>query len=152
MKKLVLFFLLAVLTTSLKAQFSVNYYYDGNTLGISTSPLNNHWWEFRVNTTSYIHSQWSYADRGITQAYFCFKLIDEEKADLYTGLGAGIPLLSSEVGWASINVPIGIQVNPFNSLQNLFLTGEYNGMAVFTEDFELINTLSFGFKYVFKNN
>ncbi|MBT3384626.1 MAG: hypothetical protein HN778_01545 [Prolixibacteraceae bacterium] len=152
MKKLVLFLLLVAFSFLLKAQLSVNYYYDGNTVGISTSPAQKHWWEFRVNTTSYIHSPWSYAERGITQAYYCFKLIDEEKAGLYTGLGVGLPLLSLEVGWASINVPVGIQINPFNTLPNLYLTGEYNAMTVVTDDFELVNTLSVGFKYLFKNN
>ena len=152
MKKLTLFVLLTAFSFSVKAQFSVNYYYDGNTLGISTSQAQKHWWEFRVNTTSYIHSPWSYADRGITQAYYCFKLVDEGKADLYAGLGAGFPLLSSENGWGSINVPLGIQMNPFNALPNLYLVGEYNAMAVVTEDFELINTLSLGFKYLFEKD
>ncbi|MDB4584566.1 hypothetical protein N9164_15550 [Draconibacterium sp.] len=146
MRKVILFSFFA------KAQISVNYYYDGNTLGISTSTAQKHWWEFRINTTSYIHSQWSYSDRGITQAYYCFKLIKEEKADLYTGLGVGIPLLSSEVGWASINIPLGIQINPFNSMPNFYFAGEYNGMMVVTEDFELVNTLSVGFRYLFKSD
>ena len=81
-----------------------------------------------------------------------FKSIDNEKADLYTGLGVGLPLLSSEVSWGSINVPVGIQINPFNTLPNLYFIGEYNAMAVVTEDFELVNTLSVGFKYLFKND
>ncbi|NQU87796.1 MAG: hypothetical protein HQ541_18770 [Mariniphaga sp.] len=149
MKKIVLLFCLAAFSFSIKAQFSINYYYDGNTMGISTSPAQNHWWELRINTTSYMHSAWSYADRGITQAYYCFKLVSEEKASLYSGLGIGVPLLSNEIGWASINVPLGIQINPFNQLPNLYLTGEYNGMVGVTDDFDLVNTLSVGFKYLF---
>ncbi len=152
MKKIILLISLAVFTFSVKAQFSVNYYYDGNTVGISTSPAKNNWFEMRVNTTSFRQSTWSYADRGITQAYYCFKLINQDKAALYTGLGLGVPLLSDEVGWASINVPLGIQINPFNQLPNLFLTGEYNGMFVVTDDSELINTISIGFKYLFKKD
>jgi hypothetical protein len=152
MKKLILLLFLAAISYTLKAQFSINYYYDGNTLGISTSPIQNHWWEFRVNTTSYIHSPWSYADRGITQAYYCLKLIGEEKTDLYAGLGVGVPLLSSEISWASVNIPVGIQINPFKELHNLFIIGEYNAMGVISDDFELINTLSFGFKYVFNTD
>lgn len=152
MKKLfIVLFLIGVLFSA-AAQVSVNYYYDGNTLGISSSPDKKSWVEFRVNTTSYNHAPWSYADRGITQAYFCFKLAEENKAALYSGIGGGIPLLSNEIGWASINVPLGIQIQPSDRFPGLYITGEYNGMAVISDGVDIINTLSFGFKFRIQKN
>jgi len=150
MKRFILIVVFAGMMVPAESQVSVNYYFDGNTLGISTSPNKKFWGEFRVNTTSYIHSSWSYADRGITQVYFCFKLASDENAALYSGLGAGVPLLSEETGWASINIPLGIQLSPFKQIPGLFLTGEYNGMAAIVDGVEIINTLSFGFKYLFQ--
>jgi hypothetical protein len=142
---------LIVFSFTAKAQFAVNYYYDGNTIGLSTNPEKGHWFEFRVNTVSYIFSGWHYADRGITQAYYCFKLVSEQKASLYAGIGAGVPFLSNGIGWASINIPVGLQMNPFNQLPRLYLTAEYNPMFGINNDFEIVNTLSVGFRYVFGN-
>ncbi len=38
MRKAILFICLVALSIAVKAQFAVNYYYDGNTIGISTNP------------------------------------------------------------------------------------------------------------------
>ncbi len=149
MKKVIIGFCLIVISFGTKAQFAVNYYYDGNTIGLSTNPEKPHWFEFRVNTVSYIFSNWHFSDRGITQAYYCFRVVTDQKATLYTGIGAGVPLLSDRIDWASVNIPVGLQVNPFHQLPGLFLTAEYNPMVEVTDDFEITNTLSVGFRYVF---
>jgi len=148
MKKIAVGFCFVVFSLLAHAQFAVNYYYDGHTIGLSTNPEKGHWFEFRVNTVSYIFSDWQHSDRGITQAYYCFRLVSEQKAALYGGFGVGAPLLSNEIGWASINVPVGLQINPFNQLPRLYLTAEYNPMLAVTHDFEVINTLSVGFRYI----
>lgn len=149
MKRFFIAGFLFVFSLMAKAQFAVNYYYDGNTIGLSTDPQKGHWLEFRVNTVSYRFSGWKYSDRGITQAYFCYKLASDEKASLYAGLGVGVPLLSDEISWTSINIPVGLQVKPFNQLPKLYLTAEYNPMMAVTDEFEVTNTLSVGFRYVF---
>jgi len=150
MRKSIFVFCFFVLAIAGKAQIAVNYYYDGHTIGLSTNPEKSKWFELRVNTVSYNFSGWQYSDRGITQAYFCFRLFSDPKASLYSGVGVGVPLLSSEVNWATVNIPVGIQINPFNQLPKLFLTAEYNPMIGVTGDFEITNALSVGFRYVFQ--
>ncbi|HAQ19874.1 MAG TPA: hypothetical protein DCR40_11670 [Prolixibacteraceae bacterium] len=149
MKKSILFIFLIALSFAGKAQFAVSYYYDGNTIGISTNPEKSHWLEFRINTVPYIFSDWNHSQRGIPQAYFCFKLISDGKASLYSGVGAGIPLSSEEIDIVNINIPVGIQLNPFNQLPKLYLTAEYTPMFDVLNEMQITNTLSVGFRYVF---
>ena len=149
MKKAILFIFLIALSFAGKAQFAVNYYYDGNTIGISTNPEKGHWLEFRINTVPYIFSDWNHSQRGIPQAYFCFKLISDGKASLYSGIGAGIPVSSEEIDIVNINIPVGLQLNPFNQLPKLYLTAEYNPMIDVLNERQITNTLSVGFRYVF---
>ena len=152
MKKFVFAIGFVVLTFIAQARFAVNYYYDGNTIGLSTSPEKQRWFELRVNTTPYIFSGWKNPERGITQAYFCFKVVKEEKASIYSGIGTGVSLLSDHTGWASVNIPVGLQVNPFSQLPGLYLTAEYNPMIGITNEFDITNTLSVGFRYVFRKS
>jgi hypothetical protein len=149
MRKTILFICLVALSFAGKSQFAVNYYYDGNTIGISTNPEKGHWLEFRVNTVPYIFTDWNHSQRGIPQAYFCFKLINDGKASLYSGIGMGIPILQEEIDAVYINVPVGLQVNPFTQLPKLYLTAEYNPMIDVSNEMEITNTLSVGFRYVF---
>lgn len=150
MKKLILFIFLIALSFAGKAQFAVNYYYDGNTIGISTNPEKGHWFEFRINTVPYKFSDWYHSQRGIPQAYFCYKLISDGKVSLYSGVGVGIPIPPGETGIVNVSIPVGLQVNPFAQLPKLYLTAEYNPMIdILTDDFEITNTLSVGFRYVF---
>lgn len=152
MKRAILFIFLIALSFAGKAQFAVNYYYDGNTIGISTNPEKGHWLEFRLNTVPYIFSDWNHSQRGIPQAYFCFKLISDGKASLYSGIGTGIPVSSEEIDIVNINIPVGIQLNPFNQLPKLYLTAEYNPMIDVLNEMEITNTLSVGFRYIFSKN
>jgi len=150
MRKTILFIFLIALSFAGKAQFAVNYYYDGNTIGISTNPEKGHWFEFRVNTVPYKFSDWNHSQRGIPQAYFCYKLISDGKASLYSGVGAGIPILSDDINTVNISIPVGLQVNPFVQLPKLYLTAEYNPMIdILNDGLEITNTLSVGFRYVF---
>ena len=150
MKKSILFIFLLSLSFAGKAQFAVNYYYDGNTIGISTNPEKGHWFELRVNTVPYIFSDWTHSQRGIPQAYFCYKLISDGKASLYSGVGVGIPILSDDINTVNVSIPLGLQVNPFTQLPKLYLTAEYNPMIdILSDELEITNTLSVGFRYVF---
>jgi hypothetical protein len=149
MKKTILLIFLIALSFTGKAQFAVNYYYDGNTIGISTNPEKGHWLEFRVNTVPYIFSDWNHSQRGISQAYFCYKLISDGKASLYSGIGIGLPISRDKVGTININIPVGIQLNPFNQLPKLYITADYTPMFDVSHEMETLNTMSVGFKYVF---
>ncbi|MBA4410155.1 MAG: hypothetical protein Q8S54_06755 [Bacteroidota bacterium] len=149
MKKSILFIFLIALSFAGNAQFAVNYYYDGNTIGISTNPEKGHWLEFRMNTVPYIFSDWYHSQRGIPQAYFCFKLISDGKASLYSGVGAGIPFPHGEINTVNVNIPFGLQLNPINQLPRLYLTAEYTPMFDVLNEMEITNTLSVGFRYVF---
>jgi hypothetical protein len=152
MKKSILFIFLIALSFAGKAQFAVNYYYDGNTIGLSTNPEKGHWFEFRINTVPYIFSDWTHSQRGIPQAYFCFKLISDGKASLYSGIGIGVPISPDGEGIVNVNIPVGLQVNPFSQLPKLYLTAEYNPMVDVLNDMVITNTLSVGFRYVFSKN
>ena len=149
MKKSILIIFIIVLSFAGKAQFAVNYYYDGNTVGLSTNPEKSNWLELRLNTVSYIFSDWKHSQRGIPQAYFCFKLISDSKASLYSGVGVGIPIPSGEVETVNVNIPFGIQLNPITQLPRLYFTAEYTPMFDVLNELETNNTLSFGFRYVF---
>ena len=133
-----------------KSQISVNYYYDGNTVGISADPVNKHWWELRMNTYSYRQTNWSYSERGIIQAYYCRKIFSEQKVDLYAGIGPGAPIFKEDFDWFSINIPIGLQINPFDKLPAFYIVGEYNPMIVIEDGLDLINAVSIGFKYAIR--
>jgi hypothetical protein len=151
MKKtsILIFVLLLSATYSVFGQLAVGYGTDGNTLSLSTNPSNKFWGEFSVNTKSYNQASWSYNDKGITQAYLLVNLFTSEKVSLYSGAGAGINLLSKESEkWVSVNVPVGLKVNPFASFPNLFLTGEYNPMIITADGIPVIHCVSLGFKYV----
>lgn len=149
MKKSILIIFIIVLSFAGKAQFAVNYYYDGNTVGLSTNPEKSNWLELRLNTVSYIFSDWKHSQRGIPQAYFCFKLISDSKASLYSGIGIGIPIPSGDIETVNVNIPFGIQLNPIIQLPRLYFTAEYTPMFDVLNELETTNTLSFGFRYVF---
>jgi hypothetical protein len=141
----ILFF---ALTSFTYGQLAVGYGTDGNTLSLSTNPLKKLWGEFRVNTKEYNLAAWSYSDRGITQAYMIVRIFSSKNVSLYTGLGAGINILSKDNDkWISGNVPVGLRMNPFNALPNLFLIGEYDPMIIITEDIPVIHSVSLGFRY-----
>jgi hypothetical protein len=153
MKKIILFIFLIALSFAGKSQFAVNYYYDGNTIGISTNPEKGHWLEFRVNTVPYIFSDWNHSQRGIPQAYFCYKLISDSKASLYSGFGVGIPVSLKEIGESvNINIPVGIQLNPVNQLPRLYFIADYTPMFDVLDEMKITNTLSIGFRYVFSKS
>ena len=149
MKKSILIIVFIALSFAGKAQFAVNYYYDGNTVGLSTNPEKSNWLELRVNTVPYIFSDWKHSQRGIPQAYFCFKLISDSKASLYSGVGMGIPIPSGEVETVNVNIPFGLQLNPIIQLPRLYFTAEYTPMFDVLNELQTTNTLSFGFRYVF---
>jgi hypothetical protein len=149
MKKSILIIFIIALSFTVKAQFAVSYYYDGNTIGLSTNPEKSNWLELRVNTVPYIFSDWSHSQRFIPQAYFCFKLISDSKASLYSGLGVGIPFPPEEIGTVNVNIPFGLQLNPIIQLSRLYFTAEYTPMFDVLNEMETTNTLSFGFRYVF---
>ena len=151
MKKLitVIFILSWALTCATYCQLAVGYNTDGNTLCISTNPLHRFSGEFRVNTKEYNQSSWSYSDRGITQAYMIFNLFTSQNASLYCGAGLGVNLLSEESNkWFSINIPVGLKMNPFSKLPNLFLTGEYVPIIITAEGIPIIHSVSLGFRYI----
>ena len=141
--------LLFALTFSTYGQLAIGFNTDGNTLCLSTNPLLKFWGEFRVNTKAYNQAGWSYSDRGITQAYLIFNLFKSEYASLYCGTGIGANLLSAgNDKWLSVNVPLGIKINPFAKLPDLFITGEYNPMIIAAEDIPIIHSVSLGFRYI----
>ncbi len=155
MKKfiIVLLILLSALTFSTYGQIAVGYSTDGNTLALSTNPLNKLWGEFRVNTKQYNQASWLYSDRGITQAYAMVRIFSSKNVSLYSGAGLGVNLLSAEKDkWLSVNIPVGIKMNPFSSLPNFFLTGEYVPMIIALEDSQVIHSVSLGFRYILSKN
>jgi len=149
MKKAFFFLFLIAFSFTGKAQFAVNYYYDGNTLGISTSPEKATWLELRVNTVSYIFSDWTHSQRGIPQAYFCYKLVSDSKVSLYSGAGVGIPIFDEREDVLNVNIPVGLQANPISSMPKLYFTAEYNPMFDVLNEMHITSTLSVGFRYVF---
>jgi hypothetical protein len=140
--------LLFIFTASSYCQLSVGYSTDGNTLGITTNPLNKLWGEFRVNTKGYNQADWSYNDRGITQAYCMFRIFNSKFVSLYIGGGVGSNLISENDKWISGNIPLGIKMNPFVSIPNFYFTGEYNPMIILADGAPIIHSVSIGFRYV----
>jgi len=154
MKKsaVVILILFVAMTFSAYGQLAVGYGTDGNTLCLSTNPLHKLCGEFRVNTKSYNQADWSYNDRGITQAYLLVTIFSSANAGLYTGGGLGVNLLSEgNDKWISVNVPIGLRINPFSKLPNLFLTGEYDPMVIIVDNVPIIHSISLGFRYIISN-
>lgn len=63
--------------------------------------------------------------------------------------GLGMNLLSKdEEKWVSINVPVGLRMNPFTALPDLYLVGEYNPMIIAIDKIPVIHTVSLGFRYI----
>ena len=152
MKKSILLCLLFILVCTIRnnAQVSAGYNSDGNTLSVSAEITGRLTGEFRVNTKYYNQASWTYNDRGITQAYVIAGLFQASDATLYAGAGIGLNLLSEDSEkWVSINIPVGIRINPFSKLPNLYLTGEYNPMIVAAGGIPMIHSVSAGFRYKF---
>jgi hypothetical protein len=151
MKKTSLLILLLILlvTFSANCQLAVGYNTDGNTISLSTNPLHKLWGEIRVNTKGYNQAGWSYSERGITQAYIVYTLFSAKSAGLYTGGGLGMNLLSEGSDkWLSINIPVGLKMNPFSKIPDLVIFGEYNPMIIAVEDIPVIHSVSLGFRFV----
>jgi len=147
------FILLFLLILSANAQLAVGYNTDGNTLVLSYSPANRVWGEFRINTRDYSQSDWSHSDRGITQVYCLASLFKANGIVFYAGGGAGVNLLSTDnEKWVSINVPVGLKLNPFSKFPGLYLFGEYDPMFVVEEDIPIIHSISAGFRILLTNN
>jgi hypothetical protein len=141
--------LLFAVTFSTNGQLAIGYNTDGNTLSISTNPLNKFWGEARGNTRAYNQAGWSYSDRGITQAYFLITIFSSKNISLYSGGGLGANFLSDvKDKWASINIPVGIKMNPFESLPYLYITGEYDPMIVTSDNLPVIHCMSLGFRFI----
>ena len=150
MKKYTVFIFLILLFTTCEAfgQLAVGYGTDGNTLSLSTDPQHVLCGEFRVNTKAYNQSDWSHSDRGITQAYLLVRIFSSTNVSLYTGAGLGVNLLTEgSEKWVSANVPVGLRINPFEKLPDLFIVGEYTPMIIIEEDVPIIHTVSLGFRY-----
>ena len=150
MKRLLLatLHLMFIIAVPLKAQISAGYNTDGNTLSISAEICSRLTGEFRVNTKYYNQASWSYNDRGITQLYVITGVFSATDATIYAGAGLGMNLLSEESDkWISINIPVGIRINPFSKLPNLYLTGEYNPMIIAAEGVPMIHSISAGLRY-----
>ena len=147
------FIILFFLTISANAQLALGYNTDGNTLCLSYSPINRVWGEFRINTRDYSQSGWSHSDRGITQVYCLASLFTANGIVFYAGGGAGVNLLSTDnEKWASINVPVGLKLNPFSKFPGLYLFGEYYPMFVVEEDIPIIHSISAGFRILLTNS
>ena len=132
------FIILFFLTISANAQLALGYNTDGNTLCLSYSPINRVWGEFRINTRDYSQSGWSHSDRGITQVYCLASLFTANGIVFYAGGGAGVNLLSTDnEKWASINVPVGLKLNPFSKFPGLYLFGEYDPMSLLKRIYRL---------------
>jgi hypothetical protein len=137
------------MTFSTFGQLAVGYNTDGNTLSLSTNPGRRLCGEFRINTKAYNQADWSYSDRGITQVYMLVTIFSSTNVSLYTGGGLGVNLLSEgNDKWLSVNVPIGLRMNPFSKLPDLFLIGEYNPMVIISDDVPIIHCISLGFRYI----
>lgn len=151
MKKSVIVILIFIVALNFSAygQIAIGYGTDGNTLCVSTNPVHKLWGEFRVNTKSYNQADWSYNDRGITQAYLLVTIFSSANASLYTGAGLGVNLLSEgNDKWMSVNVPIGLRMNPFSKLPDLYLIGEYDPMVIISDNVPIIHSISLGFRYI----
>jgi hypothetical protein len=145
----VLLILLFSLTFCSYGQLAIGYNVDGNTLCLSTNPLHKYCGEFRVNTKAYNQANWSYKDRGITQGYALVTIFSSEKASLYFGVGLGIDILSDiKDKWFSVNIPVGLKMNPFTRIPDLFLTGEYDPMIINAKDIPIIHCISLGFRFI----
>lgn len=141
--------LLLTLTCSSYSQLAVGYQTDGNTLSVSTNPLNKLWGELRVNTKEYNQAGWSYSDKGITQAYLMLKLFSSKNVTLFAGGGVGVNSLSKGNDlWVSVNVPVGLRMNPFVSLPDFYLVGEYNPMIITVDGIPVIHSVALGFRYI----
>jgi hypothetical protein len=150
MKKYIAFLILLILIPARQTfgQLAVGYGTDGNTLSLSTDPRHVLCGEFRVNTKAYNQSDWSHSDRGITQAYLLVRIFSSTNASLYTGAGIGVNLLTEgSEKWVSANIPVGLRINPFEKLPNLFIVGEYTPMIIIEEDVPIIHAVSIGFRY-----
>ena len=151
MKKIISLFALLIIASALPShcQLAVGYNTDGNTLCLSYDPQEKLTVEFRANTKPYNQTDWEYNDLGITQLYGIVRFFSSEKISLFAGGGLGSNLLSRNSDkWLSLNIPLGIKVNPFVSLPDLYIIGEYDPMLVFDEDIPMINCMSLGFRYI----
>jgi hypothetical protein len=147
----VILILISVLALPTYGQIAIGYNTDGNTLCLSTNPMNRFYGELRANTKAYNQAGWSYSDRGITQAYLMVTLFSSKNVSLYSGCGLGANLLSEgKDKWLSVNVPVGIRINPFASLPDLFIIGEYDPMIIALDDIPVIHCMSLGFKYILR--
>lgn len=143
---LILFLAPAFLTFG---QLAIGYNTDGNTLCLSTNPLQKYWGEFRVNTKAYNQASWNYNDRGITQGYIMINLFSSKNVSLYAGGGLGVNFLSEgNPKWLSVNIPLGLKMNPFAAIPDLFLTGEYDPMMITSDGIPVIHSISLGFRYI----
>jgi len=155
MKKYVLIVLIqfSVMAFNAVGQVAIGYQTDGNTISLSTNHLNKFWGEFRINTKSYNQAEWSYSDRGITQLYCLTNIFSSKIVSLNSGLGVGVNLLSEGTDkWVSVNIPLGLKMNPFPSLPNFYITGEYTPMIIIAEDIPVIHSVSLGFRYLLKKD
>lgn len=151
MKKssIVVFLLFFAMAFSANGQIAVGFGTDGNTLSLSSNPTHKLWGEIRVCTKSYNQADWSYSDRGITQVYMLSNIFASGKASLYAGLGVGANLLTKGNDiWISVNIPVGLKINPFASLPDLYLFGEYTPMIIAKEGPPVIHCMSVGFRYI----
>ena len=155
MKKSIIIILILVLAQTFNAygQLAIGYNTDGNTLCLSTNPLQKFCGEFRVNTKAYNQADrlgyWSYSDRGITQAYLLVTIFSSKNVSLYSGGGLGVNFLSEGSDkWLSVNIPLGLKMNPFSTLTYLFLIGEYDPMIITKDDIPIIHCVSIGFRYI----
>jgi hypothetical protein len=148
-KSLLILISLGLSTLGSFSQFAVGYNNDGNSICISSNPLKNLIFEMRVNTTPFNQATFTYKDRGITQAYFLINVFSSDNSNLYAGGGIGADLLSNYRNhWVSVNIPIGLKINPFSKMPQLFLTGEYNPMIITSDDNPIIHSISIGFRFL----
>jgi hypothetical protein len=151
MKKVKYLILIILITVNCISygQLAVGYSTDGNTLSLSINPSKKFWGELRVNTKAYKEAAWSYSDRGITQAYMMVTLFSTNNISFYSGGGAGVNLLSKgNDKWFSLNVPLGLKMNPFSKFPNLYLFGEYDPMIIPKDEVPVIHCISAGFKFL----
>jgi hypothetical protein len=151
MKKSIIVLLILVFAQTFNAygQLAIGYNTDGNTLCLSTNPLQKFCGEFRVNTKAYNQADWSYSDRGITQAYLLVTIFSSKNVTLYSGGGLGVNFLSEGSDkWLSVNIPLGLKMNPFSALPDLFIAGEYDPMIITKDDIPIIHCVSIGFRYI----
>lgn len=152
-----IFFLLSFLIFPLftsNSQVAIGYNNDGNTLCFSIKYPKKIWGELRVNTKAYNQATFSYKDRGVTQAYALIRLFSSENVNFYAGGGLGADLLSKyRDNWLSINIPVGLTINPIPRIPSLFFIGEYNPMIITIDENPVIHSFSLGFRInIEKNN